>query len=276
MIAVPSPQGSATFVSWSDGGARQHNITVGTSDQTLTATMSAAPPLPSSPYLSDWTWVAMTNGWGPVEKDRSNNDLPAGDGRTITLNGVTYAKGLGTHAPSDIRYAINGGCTSFLADVGVDDEVGAGGSVVFQVWADGVKLYDSGVMTGTTATRAVVVDLTGRNELRLVVTDAGNGLDSDHGDWADARVQCGADTTSPTVPTVLPAAGATGVATGATVQATFSEAIDPATLTTATFTLAPSAGGRPWRPPSPTTPPPAPPRCGPARRWPGRPATRRR
>ena len=46
-------------------------------------------------YLSDWNWTYMANGWGPVEKDQSNGEQATGDGRVITLNGVTYAKGLG-------------------------------------------------------------------------------------------------------------------------------------------------------------------------------------
>ncbi|WP_168062825.1 Ig-like domain-containing protein [Candidatus Manganitrophus noduliformans] len=45
------------------------------------------------------------------------------------------------------------------------------------------------------------------------------------------------DTTAPAVSSTAPAAGATGVAVNTTVQATFSEAVDPATITTATFTL---------------------------------------
>ncbi len=44
--------------------------------------------------------------------------------------------------------ALGGACSVFTAVVGLDDEVGANGSVVFQVWTDGVKRYDSGVMTG--------------------------------------------------------------------------------------------------------------------------------
>ena len=40
----------------------------------------------------------MTNGWGPVERDLSNGEKAQGKhGDTITLNGVTFAKGLGGH-----------------------------------------------------------------------------------------------------------------------------------------------------------------------------------
>jgi hypothetical protein len=125
-----------------------------------------------------------------VERDRSNGETGATDGRTITLNRVTYAKGLGAHATSDIRYALGGTCSTFQAAVGVDDEVGANGSIVFEVWADGAKLYDSGVMRGTSATAPVNVALAGRAELRLVMTMGGDGAAYDHGDWADARVTC--------------------------------------------------------------------------------------
>jgi glucose/arabinose dehydrogenase len=189
-------------------------------------------------YLSDLTWTSMSNGWGPVERDRSNGELGASDGAPIRLNGVTYAKGLGAHAASEVRYAVNGACSVLTASVGVDDEVGAAGSIVFQVWTDGVKQYDSGVMTGATATASVNVNLAGVTELALVMTDGGNGNGADHGDWANAQVSCGADTTAPTVPTVSPVAGASGVVVTSHVTGTFSEAMAVATLTTTTVTLA--------------------------------------
>ena len=90
----------------------------------------------------------MSNGYGPIEKDKSNGQALEGDGATLTLNGATFAKGVGAHANSDVRYALNGGCERFLASVGVDDEVATNGSVVFQVYADATKVYDSGLMTG--------------------------------------------------------------------------------------------------------------------------------
>jgi hypothetical protein len=141
-------------------------------------------------FLSNLTWTSATNGWGPVEKDKSNGEQTAGDGRTITLNGTTYPKGLGTHAASDVRYSLGGKCTSLKSDIGIDDEVGVNGSVVFQVYLDGVKAYDSGKMTGSTTTKTVNVDLTGKNQLRLVVTNGGDNINYDHADWASARVTC--------------------------------------------------------------------------------------
>jgi hypothetical protein len=74
--------------------------------------------------------------------------------------------------------------------VGIDDEVSLG-SVVFEVYVGTTKIYDSGTMTSTSATKQVDVAITGATELRLVVTEAGDGNAHDHADWANARVECG-------------------------------------------------------------------------------------
>lgn len=150
----------------------------------------AAPTPATTGFLSDQSWVSATNGWGPVERDRSNGETGAGDGRTLTIGGVTFAKGLGVHAASEVRYALAAGCTSFTAQVGLDDETGTSGSVVFQVWTDGVKSYDSGVLTGSGGPVALNVNVTGKTDLRLVVTDGADGVSSDHADWADAKLAC--------------------------------------------------------------------------------------
>ncbi len=139
-------------------------------------------------YLSDLTWVSATNAWGPVEKNMSNGGQAAGDGHTITLNGVTYSKGLGVNAISQIVYNLGGAYTSFLSDIGVDDEETKYGTVDFQVIADGVKIYDSGTMTATSATKSINVSVAGVQQLTLICTDAGDGPDYDHGDWAGARL----------------------------------------------------------------------------------------
>jgi alpha-galactosidase len=161
--------------------------------------------------LSDQTWSFAANNSGPVERDRSTNTSAGGDGNPITLNGTVHSKGLGVHAPAAVEFRAGGVCTNFSAQVGVDDEVGSAGSVVFSVYGDGVKLYDSGVMTGSSATRNVSVDITGRTSLRLQVGSGSDLTTSDHADWANARVTCGTETPGPTptptatpIPTVTP------------------------------------------------------------------------
>ncbi|MEV2269578.1 NPCBM/NEW2 domain-containing protein [Nonomuraea africana] len=136
-------------------------------------------------HLSDRSWVSATSGWGSVAKDR------AVGGGALRLNGASYAKGLGTHAVSEIVYDLEPGDALFRAVVGIDDakKVSAA-SVAFRVVADGELLYDSGAMTSQpyTAPREVVVDVAGRSRLLLQVLDAGDGNNSDHADWANARL----------------------------------------------------------------------------------------
>jgi hypothetical protein len=60
--------------------------------------------------------------------------------------------------------------------------------VIFQVYGDGNLLFASSVMRTTTPTQTIDIDVTGVQELRLVVTDAGDGKTADHADWANARL----------------------------------------------------------------------------------------
>ena len=162
----------------------------------LLGALSAVQAQSSSRYLSDLIWTSAVNASGPVERDQSNGGPDSGDGVPLTLNGQVFARGLGVHAGSDVRFNLAGVCSTFTAAVGVDDEVGSNGSIVFQVFADGSKIFDSGVMSGSSTTQMLNLNISGRNELALVITDAGNGIAHDHGDWADAQINCG----SPGIP----------------------------------------------------------------------------
>ncbi|WP_353353743.1 NPCBM/NEW2 domain-containing protein [Intrasporangium sp. DVR] len=142
---------------------------------------------------SDLPWVSATNGWGPVEKDRSNGEQLAGDGRALKLGSTTYAKGLGVHSESRIRYFLGMACNSFTAKVGVDEEVGWLGSVSFHVYVDGVQVVESPRLTGLSATYSLVAPVRGAGYVDLVVDDQGDGIDKDHADWADATFLCGND-----------------------------------------------------------------------------------
>jgi alpha-glucosidase len=55
---------------------------------------------------------------------------------------------------------------------------------------DGVAKYTSDQLTGTSPTASTSVDVTGGQTLTLQVTDGGDGITSDHADWAEAKVSC--------------------------------------------------------------------------------------
>ena len=131
------------------------------------------PPAPTGqPWVSDLEWIDSSNGWGPVERDKSNGEDGARDGGPLTLDGTQYAKGLGTHAPSSVSVRLGGNCSAFTAKVGVDDEMEDRGKVSFKVAVDGVAKYTSDLLTGTSPTVPVTVDVTGGQVLTLQVTEA--------------------------------------------------------------------------------------------------------
>lgn len=135
-------------------------------------------------YLSDLEWKYAQTDWANVERDRSS------DGNKITLRDelgtISYEKGIGTHANSTIIYDISeGDYKYFEAYVGPDQE-NSGATVTFEVHLDGEKVFESGLMNVNTPQKYVKVDIEGKEELKLVVTNGGNGNGGDHADWANA------------------------------------------------------------------------------------------
>jgi alpha-galactosidase len=146
--------------------------------------------------LGDASFTYEANGYGPVERNATVGEQPAGDGQPLRMRGRAYADGLGVHPPSLVRFRLGGRCTRFTAQVGIDDEVLGQGSAVFQVWSDGERLFDSGIVTGKTPPRQVDVLLDGRMDLRLMVATTDDGFAHDHADWAEARLYCSPDSTA--------------------------------------------------------------------------------
>ncbi len=133
-------------------------------------------------WLDELAPVSATQDAGDLQKNRSM------EGKPLTVGGKVYARGLGTHAFSRILYQLGNRYRRLEAEVGVDDEKGGAGSVVFQVYADDRKVFDSGIMRGHDPAKHVSVPLHDVDELLLVVTDAGDGISCDHADWASAKL----------------------------------------------------------------------------------------
>jgi glucose/arabinose dehydrogenase len=133
------------------------------------------------------------NGWGPYEVHRSNGEQGASDGLPIRLASIPYPRGLGVHAPSDISFNLGGSCSGhFVADMGVDSEVSTNGSVVFQIYLDGVLAQDSGLVRGGEARKSAFLSVANKNTLRLVVSNGGDGQGFDHASWGGAHITgCG-------------------------------------------------------------------------------------
>jgi alpha-galactosidase len=174
------------------------NVVIPPHDAVALRVTGVEPPLPRGRvYLSDLRWTYATNGFGPVELDRTNGEDAPLDGAPIRLRGAAYDKGLGVHPPSLVRFRLGGVCSRFFADVGIDDDQGGRGSAQFEVWADGERLFTSGVLTGASPPKQVALDVSNRRDLRLFVGIGGDTYALDHAVWAGARLECDVAHTSP-------------------------------------------------------------------------------
>ncbi len=142
-------------------------------------------------YLSDifFDRVAFSKqGWGKLGIDTATH-APDKAPLPLRIKDSEYEKGIGTHAPSEINIELDGEYEAFEADIGIqrqnEDNIG---SVIFQVFVDGEKLYDSGVIKELDIARPIRIPLYNAKEMRLVVTDAGDGITCDCANWADAKL----------------------------------------------------------------------------------------
>ncbi len=135
--------------------------------------------------LGELDLTKMTTGWGQPQVDKSIT------GRTLTIGGRAFDKGVATHADSILHIQLDGQTERFTAYVGVDDATGPRGSLRFKVYGDGRLLFDSGLMKGSDGAQRVDVDLNRVTRMILMVTSGGDGVDFDHADWAAAQFTVG-------------------------------------------------------------------------------------
>jgi alpha-galactosidase len=123
--------------------------------------------------------------WGTVTPDRSCHTRTP-----IRIGTKSYEKGLGTHSNGRTVFSLKGGFKQFLAEVGIDNnpDTRTNGSVVFVVKVDGREIKRTPVCRGQEAALSLDIPVAGAQRLELVVMDAGDGINRDQADWADARV----------------------------------------------------------------------------------------
>jgi glucose/arabinose dehydrogenase len=83
-VLAPSPQGGNAFVSWSDGGAQQHEFVVGAEDMTLTATFSGSGVTPTTVTPTP----TVTNPGGPGESYVKAINIAGPN--AVTINGQRW------------------------------------------------------------------------------------------------------------------------------------------------------------------------------------------
>ncbi|MCX7048999.1 MAG: NPCBM/NEW2 domain-containing protein [Candidatus Sumerlaeota bacterium] len=178
---------SVTALGWGGAASAPASVEVAMPAQ---LTRPPAPPKPEV-LLTSLKPVSAKNGYGQLGINKSIESKP------LTVDGKQYANGLGAHANALFVYAIPSGARRFVSVVGLDDEKkdDPRSSVTFEVYGD-VKemgeqptlLSKSPVLSSKTIRSwAFDLELNARyKELRLVITDAADGIASDHADIVDA------------------------------------------------------------------------------------------
>jgi hypothetical protein len=138
-------------------------------------------------YLSDLSPTTQQNRSAldldfPIHADRNVS------GGRLSLRGQAFEKGLGVHAYSSATYKLDGQFDRFLATIGIDDSAAPHGSVVFRVYLDGRRAYESKIVRGDEPGIPISVDVGGAALLTIECDDAGDLDVSDHADWADAAL----------------------------------------------------------------------------------------
>jgi glucose/arabinose dehydrogenase/PKD repeat protein len=240
-VSAPSPQGSATFGSWSDGGAQTHVVTAPTAATTYTATYSAAP----APQRIGHTQPGASLDSGDMNHLNGSRFVTGSDPGTVSSMSV-YMKAVQPAPNNQYQLAV-------YADA--DGSPGAllATSTVGTLTADSWNTRPISAALAPDTAYWLMYNTNGDNNMSYDTGAAGQGAWSaatPFGTWPtpfgtasrwDAKFSIhattGPDTTAPTVTATTPAGGATGAAPDAPVTVRFSEDMAAATITAANLEL---------------------------------------
>ena len=185
---------------------------------TYTATItSAAKDLAGNPMASDYVWSWTTGAVADATAPTVSATINANGAINVATNtkvGATFSEAMDPLSITATSFTLKQGATAVAGTTSY-----SGVNAVFT---------PTSLLANNTTYTATIT--TGAKDL------AGNPLASNYvWSWTTGAA---ADTTPPTVTLVNPVDLATNVATNSAVAATFSEAMDPLTVSTATFTVA--------------------------------------
>ncbi|HOQ85340.1 MAG TPA: NPCBM/NEW2 domain-containing protein [Phycisphaerae bacterium] len=140
-------------------------------------------------YLADvqHRFLHVQQQWGELGINQAAHQAGQ-QAQPLIVNGREYARGLGHHAAGEIIVDLAGEFRRFEALIGVQTQPGGHGSVEFKVFTDDELRFESGLMRQDAPARSISIDVSGAQELRLVVTDGGDGIECDCANWLEARL----------------------------------------------------------------------------------------
>ena len=168
--------GNASY-QWSDGTQ--------TASNTGESGFEVAPLPAGTPYLDQLSWLSETTSQGSgVVLDKNVFGGP------LSIHGTVYPHGLWVNSIATINYYLGGNCSQFTADLGLDDSDMGAGAVDYQLYADGTKIYDSGVVTNTTPTVHADVNVAGAHVLQLYVGEGNGTVNFGNADFGSPQLTC--------------------------------------------------------------------------------------
>jgi mono/diheme cytochrome c family protein len=132
-------------------------------------------------YLKLDDAASAKQSWSAPKQDKSVL------GQGLTIAEEPFEHGIGTHSASEIVYHLSGkGYARFFAKCGPQGKRGKT-VMTFEVHLDGEKVFDTGDMQAGDEAEFIDVNVTGRKELKLIVTPGSDGkTEQDHANWVDA------------------------------------------------------------------------------------------
>lgn len=128
----------------------------------------------------------MESGWGVAVADKNIEQ------NSLSVKGHVFSHGIGVHAPGEFIISLYGNARGFKTWVGVDDGAKPysleGGTMEFQILADGQTVFESGLMKYGDSARYVNLNLNDVQQLVLMVTDGGDGSHGDHACWGETEI----------------------------------------------------------------------------------------
>jgi hypothetical protein len=129
------------------------------------------------------------SGWTKDGSANPNKDEGIYTGQALGINAVKFDSGIGTQAPSEIVFDLKGKVKNFSCKVGVDGGGNDVSSVIFKVYGDKKKLFQSPVMKVNTPALPIQLDVSGYQELDLKVDPVDPSGGWDQADWVDIKFE---------------------------------------------------------------------------------------
>lgn len=176
-----TPSGTSTgeataTVTWTDAQ--------GTSARAVALDLTPTPATPTGQTsVAALPWI---HAWSGYASPQRNTGI---EGQTLSVNGQTFATGVGSHAESEIAVWLGGNCTRLTTSVGLQDGTNAGASIQGSVEGDGKTLASSGVMSAGMSAQPLDVNVTGVKYL-VLHTVGGSSTYGGRVVWGGTQLSC--------------------------------------------------------------------------------------